>query len=152
MVAKRIILHAALMWYSKKVALCRRRLRIEQGLLLWVTKCYNTVSADALNFLSGILPMGLRAELECDFEALSWWRESGKKINHRLDLVEIWKNVTCLDDLWRILLTMDLVEVDVYRIHRRRIIRADLNSIMEKWEALSFSLPGVGSSRKVSSG
>lgn len=46
-VAEHIVLHAASIWYSSKIALCRTLLSIQRGLLLCVTKCYTTVSTDA---------------------------------------------------------------------------------------------------------
>lgn len=46
-VAEHIVLHAASIWYSSEITLCRTLLSIQRGLLFSVTKCYSTVSTNA---------------------------------------------------------------------------------------------------------
>lgn len=66
-IAKRIVLYATPVWYTDKVALRRRLLRIQHGLQLCVTKCYIMMSTDALNLLSEVIRLDLHASIEREF-------------------------------------------------------------------------------------
>lgn len=63
-VAECIIFYTASVWYNGKVVAARRLLIIQRDLLLCVTECYNTVSNQALQVLSLVLPLDLRAAME----------------------------------------------------------------------------------------
>lgn len=57
--AEPIVLYVASIWHSNKVSLRRRLLSIQRG--------YSTVPTDALNVLSGVVPLDLLASIERDF-------------------------------------------------------------------------------------
>lgn len=107
-VAERIVLHAAPIWYYNNVALRVRLLNIQRCLLLYVTKCYSTVSSDALYFLSGVILLDLRAKIERYFEALTRWGGSVEIFNFKPDSVKIWKYPPQRDRQCRIAWTLDL--------------------------------------------
>lgn len=75
---------------------------IQHGLLLGVTKCYSKLSNDALNVLSGVLNLDLRAKIERNFETFTLWGETVDDTDFRPDSVEMWKDPPRRDELWRI--------------------------------------------------
>lgn len=75
-IVERIVLYAVPVWYNCKVVLAKRLQSLQRSLLLWVTKCYKTVSTDALKVLAGVLPLDVRAEIYRDFTTLVRWNKS----------------------------------------------------------------------------
>lgn len=59
---------------------------------LYVTKCYNMLSINILNILTGVASLDLHPRIKQDFEILTSWAESVDNVNIRLVLAKIWRD------------------------------------------------------------
>lgn len=91
LVAERIILYAAPIWYKGKLVLANRLQNIQRDIFLCVTKCFKTVSTYALNVFDWVLPLDQRAEMDQDFTFLVRWKKSVEGIRLDPESVDLWK-------------------------------------------------------------
>lgn len=96
-VAERIILYVAFIWYNEKVVVMNLLLSMQICFLMCVTKCYVTVSRDALLVLSRVLGLVLRAS----WKRISRPSSDGIRVWSE-PLVYLWRPTQRLEDLWSI--------------------------------------------------
>ncbi|XP_035204469.1 uncharacterized protein LOC118179409 [Stegodyphus dumicola] len=82
---ERMILYGCPIWHTGTARQKQKLLQIQRGALLSITKAYATTPTSALQVLSGILPLDLRAEMERQMYRLIHFKE-----DTRIGYITIW--------------------------------------------------------------